>query len=45
MEGQEMLKAAAVTKLLTEHRSGKADNRKKLWTLIALKMWQKQLVR
>ena len=42
---QEIIKTEAVMKLLAEHRSGRADNRKKLWTLIALKMWQKQLVR
>lgn len=45
MGGQEILKAAAVKKLLMEHRSGKADNRKKLWTLIAMTMWQNQIVK
>ena len=27
-------------RLLEEHRHGKRDNRKKLWTLLTLKMWQ-----
>ena len=29
-----------VLRLLEEHRRGKRDNRKKLWTLLTLKMWQ-----
>lgn len=41
---QKIIKTEQAMRLLEEHRRGRADNRKKLWTLIALTLWQKQLV-
>ncbi|MCH8748514.1 asparagine synthase (glutamine-hydrolyzing) [Patescibacteria group bacterium] len=34
-----VLKPAYVTRLLNEHQAGKADHRKKLWTLLAWQLW------
>ncbi len=34
-----VLRPAAVSRLLQEHRGGRADHRKKLWTLLAWQMW------
>lgn len=41
--GAAMFKPKVVENLLAMHQRGRADNRKKLWTLIALKLWQKQI--
>ena len=33
-----------VQKLLWEHKEGKADHRKKLWTLLVFQLWYKQWI-
>lgn len=38
-----VVKAEAIDRLLTEHKEGKADHRKKLWTLITLGLWMKRV--
>ena len=37
--GAGVLRPQAVERLLSEHRRGKADHRKKLWTLLAWQLW------
>ena len=38
-----LFRPSAVARLLAEHRSGKFDHRKPLWTLLAFRLWQEGL--
>jgi len=40
-----ILVPAAVLRLLEEHKRGKADHRKKLWTLLAWQLWYDEWVK
>jgi asparagine synthase (glutamine-hydrolysing) len=41
----EIFKAGVVKRILHEHRSGRVDHRKKIWTMLALALWRKQIMR
>ncbi len=44
LRAADIVKPPVVDRLLTEHRQGKADHRKKIWTLLMLHLWHDQWI-
>jgi asparagine synthase (glutamine-hydrolysing) len=42
LRGQGLFDPAAVRRILDDHFSGKADNRKKIWTLLVFELWKER---
>jgi asparagine synthase (glutamine-hydrolysing) len=41
---QGMFRPEAVARLLGDHRAGRVDNRKKIWTLFMFQLWHRKWV-